>query len=98
LFQQHADVSLDTGQVYDEAVSSAEPAGKHIALSSRVSVRPTLFDAPVHLTVMAEQILAGVPVKMDALARKVHSCRRFLARRTHPRAPQTNAPPSGITP
>jgi hypothetical protein len=59
-FHQHADLSLATGQVCYEAVSSAEPAGKHIALTSRVSVRLTLFDAQTDLTVLAEQGLAGL--------------------------------------
>jgi len=59
-FHQHANVSLATGQVCYEAVSAAEPAGKHIALTSRVSVRLTLLDVQVDLTVLAEQGLAGL--------------------------------------
>jgi len=59
-FSQHADITLNTGQVCYEAVSAAEPAGKHIALASRVSVRLTLFDPQVDLTVLAERGLAGL--------------------------------------
>lgn len=59
-FQQHADISLTTGQVCYEAVAAAEPAGKHIALASRLSVRLTLFETQVDLTVLAEQGLAGL--------------------------------------
>ena len=46
-FGEHANVELHTGQVCYEAVSAHEPAGKHIALASRVSVRLTLFDPQV---------------------------------------------------
>lgn len=59
-FGQHADVSLTTGQICYEAVSASEPAGKHIALAARVSVRLTLFDPQVDLTVLVEQGLAGL--------------------------------------
>jgi hypothetical protein len=59
-FSQHADVTLATGQICYEAVSASEPAGKHIALAARVSVRLTLFDPQVDLTVLSEQGLAGL--------------------------------------
>jgi hypothetical protein len=59
-FHQHADLSLSTGQVCYEAVSADEPAGKHIALTSRVSVRLKLFDAQVDFTVLAADGLAGL--------------------------------------
>ncbi len=59
-FGQHADVKLHTGQVCYEAVAATEPAGKHIALASRVSVKLTLFDPQVDFTVLAEGGLAGL--------------------------------------
>lgn len=59
-FSQHADITLATGQVCYEAVSASEPAGKHIALAARVSVRLTLFDPQVDLTVLVDQGLAGL--------------------------------------
>jgi hypothetical protein len=59
-FSQHADIELSTGEVCYEAVSASEPASKHIALAGRVSVRLTLFDPQVDLTVLAEQGLAGL--------------------------------------
>ena len=59
-FSQHADVTLATGQICYEAVSAAEPPSKHIALAARVSVRLTLFDPHVDLTVLAEYGLAGL--------------------------------------
>ena len=59
-FSQHADITLNTGEVSYEAVSAQEPAGKHIALASRVSVRLTLFDPHVDLTVLVERGLAGL--------------------------------------
>jgi hypothetical protein len=59
-FSQHADVTLSTGQVCYEAVAASEPAAKHIALAARVSVRLTLFDPQVDLTILAEEGLAGL--------------------------------------
>ena len=59
-FSQHADVTLATGQVCYEAVSAAEPPSKHIALAARVSVRLTLFEPQVDLTVLVERGLAGL--------------------------------------
>lgn len=59
-FSQHADVTLSTGQVCYEAVAGHEPAGKHIALAARISVRLTLFDPQVDLTILAERGLAGL--------------------------------------
>lgn len=60
LFGQHSDIQLSSGQVCYEAVGAEEPAGKHIALASRVSTRLTLFDPQVDLTVLAERGLAGL--------------------------------------
>jgi hypothetical protein len=60
LFGQHADIVLSSGQICYEAVAAHEPAGKHIALAARVSVRLTLFDPQVDLTVLAEYGLAGL--------------------------------------
>jgi DNA-binding transcriptional ArsR family regulator len=59
-FSQHADVTLSTGQVCYEAVSAVEPPSKHIALAARVSVRLTLFEPQVDLTVLVEHGLAGL--------------------------------------
>jgi hypothetical protein len=60
LFGQHADIRLGSGQICYEAVAASEPAGKHIALASRLSIRLTLFDPQVDLTVLAEHGLAGL--------------------------------------
>lgn len=60
LFGQHANITLNTGHVCYEAVAAHEPAGKHIALAARVSVRLTLFDPQVDLTLLAEHGLAGL--------------------------------------
>lgn len=60
LFGQHADIQLSSGQICYEAVGAEEPAGKHIALASRVSIRLTLFEPQVDLTVLAEHGLAGL--------------------------------------
>jgi hypothetical protein len=60
LFGQHADITLSTGQICYEAIAAREPAGKHIALAARVSVRLTLFDPAADLTILAEHGLAGL--------------------------------------
>ena len=38
-FQQHANIRLSSGEVVYEAVAAEEPAGKHIRLVRKVSVR-----------------------------------------------------------
>jgi hypothetical protein len=43
-FVQHADIELTSGQICYEAVAANEPAGKHIALTRKVSCRLTLND------------------------------------------------------
>jgi len=42
-FQEQANVSLSSGEVAYEAVSSDEPAGKHIRLTQKVTVRLKLL-------------------------------------------------------
>ena len=59
-FQQHANVSLSTGQVAYEAVAAHEPAGKHIRLTRKVTVKVKLIDFNSDLEALASYGLAGL--------------------------------------
>lgn len=59
-FAQHADIQLTSGQICYEAVAAEEPAGKHIALSRKVSCRLTLNDTNTDLQILADYGLAGL--------------------------------------
>ncbi|MDI6780228.1 MAG: hypothetical protein QME25_08615 [Bacteroidota bacterium] len=43
-FSEHSNISLSSGEVSYEAVSSDEPAGKHIRLTRKVTVKLRLMD------------------------------------------------------
>lgn len=59
-FQEHADISLSTGEVAYQAVAADEPAGKHIRLTRKITVKLRLFDLNTDLEVLAEFGLAGL--------------------------------------
>jgi hypothetical protein len=59
-FQEHADISLSSGEIAYEAVAAEEPAGKHIRLTRKVTVRLKLIDFATDLEVLAEYGLAGL--------------------------------------
>lgn len=59
-FQEHANVSLSSGEIAYEAVSSDEPAGKHIRLTRKVTVRLKLLDFNTDLQALANYGLAGL--------------------------------------
>ena len=59
-FQEHANISLSSGEIAYEAVASDEPAGKHIRLTRRISVRLKLIDLNSDLDVLANYGLAGL--------------------------------------
>lgn len=59
-FQEHADVSLSSGEICYEAVAAEEPAGKHIRLTRKVSVRLKLLDFATDLEALASYGLAGL--------------------------------------
>lgn len=59
-FQEHANISLSSGEVAYEAVAAEEPAGKHIRLTKKVTVRLKLIDLNTDLEVLAEYGLAGL--------------------------------------
>jgi len=59
-FQEHANISLSSGEIAYEAVASEEPAGKHIRLTKKVTVRLKLIDLNTDLEVLADYGLAGL--------------------------------------
>jgi hypothetical protein len=59
-FEEHANVSLSSGEIAYEAVAAEEPAGKHIRLTRKVTVRLKLYDFNSDLEVLAEYGLAGL--------------------------------------
>jgi hypothetical protein len=59
-FQEHANISLSSGEIAYEAVAALEPAGKNISLAKKVTVRLKLFDLNTDLDVLANYGLAGL--------------------------------------
>jgi len=59
-FEEHADVSLSTGEIAYEAVAAEEPAGRHIRLTRKITVRLRVYDFNSDLEVLADYGLAGL--------------------------------------
>ena len=59
-FQEHANVTLSSGEVAYEAVSSDEPAGRHIRLTRKKNVKLKLMDLNTDLEALASYGLAGL--------------------------------------
>jgi len=59
-FREHANVSLSSGEVAYEAVAAEEPAGKHIRLTRKVTVRLKLLDFNTDFEALAEYGLGGL--------------------------------------
>lgn len=59
-FQEHSNITLSSGEVSYEAVSSTEPAGKHISLTRKVTVRLKLMDINSDFDALANYGLAGL--------------------------------------
>ena len=59
-FEEHANVSLSSGELAYEAVAAEEPAGKHIRLTRKVTVRLKLIDFNTDLEALASYGLAGL--------------------------------------
>jgi len=59
-FSEHANVKLSSGEIAYEAVAAEEPAGKHIRLTRKVTVRLKLLDFNTDLQVLADYGLAGL--------------------------------------
>ena len=59
-FNEHANISLSSGEIAYEAVAATEPAGMNIRLAKKVTVRLKLNDLNTDLDVLAEYGLAGL--------------------------------------
>ena len=59
-FQEHANISLSSGEVAYEAVSAEEPAGRHIRLTRKINVKLKLMDLNTDLEALANFGLAGL--------------------------------------
>jgi hypothetical protein len=59
-FHEHANVELSSGEVAYEAVAADEPAGKHIRLTRKLSVRLKLLDFNTDLEALVNYGLAGL--------------------------------------
>jgi len=66
-FKEHANVKLSTGEIAYEAVSADEPAGKHIRLTRKITVRLKLIDLNSDLDALVNYGLAGL--RRNRLAR-----------------------------
>lgn len=59
-FEAHANISLSTGEIAYEAVAAEEPAGKHIRMTRKVTVRLKLINFNSDLEALANYGLAGL--------------------------------------
>ena len=59
-FQEHANISLSSGEVAYEAVSADEPAGRHIRLTRKRNIKLRLMDLNTDLEALASYGLAGL--------------------------------------
>ena len=59
-FQEHANVSLSSGEVAYEGIAVDEPAGKNIRIARKVTIRVKLYDFNSDLDVLAKLGLAGL--------------------------------------
>lgn len=59
-FSEHANIRLSSGEIAYEAVAAEEPAGKHIRLTRKVTVRLKLLDFNSDLAALASYGLAGL--------------------------------------
>jgi biotin operon repressor len=59
-FQEHANVSLSTGEIAYEAVAAREPAGKHIRMTRKVTTRLKLLEFNSDLEALVNYGLAGL--------------------------------------
>lgn len=59
-YREHSNISLSSGEIAYEAVAAEEPAGKHIRLTRKITVRLRLMDLNSDLEVLANLGLAGL--------------------------------------
>lgn len=59
-FNEHSNIKLSSGEIAYEAVSALEPAGKHIRIAKKITVRLKLIDLNTDLDALANFGLAGI--------------------------------------
>lgn len=59
-FEEHANVKLSSGEIAYEAVAAEEPAGKHIRLTRKITVRLKLIELNTDLDALANYGLSGL--------------------------------------
>jgi predicted transcriptional regulator len=59
-FEEHANIKLSSGEIAYEAVVATEPAGKHIRLTQKITIRLKLIDFSSDLDALANYGLAGL--------------------------------------
>jgi len=59
-FKEHANIKLSEGQIAYEAVSADEPAGKHIRLTRKLSIKLNLIMLNTDLDALAQYGLSGL--------------------------------------
>ncbi len=59
-FEEHANIKLSSGEIAYEAISANEPAGKHIRIAKKVTVRLKLIEFNTDLDALANYGLAGL--------------------------------------
>lgn len=59
-FDEHANIKLSSGEIAYEAVSANEPAGKHIRIARKITVRLKLIELNTDLNALANYGLAGL--------------------------------------
>lgn len=79
-FQEHANISLSSGEIVYEAVAAEEPAGKHIRLTRKISIRIKLIDFNTDLEALANFGLAGIRRhRLLRLTRQAYDQRALLS-------------------
>ena len=59
-FKQHANIKLSDGEIAYEAVAAEEPAGKHIRLTRKLTIKLNLIQLNTDLDALAQYGLAGL--------------------------------------
>ena len=59
-FDEHANIKLSSGEIAYEAISANEPAGKHIRIARKLTVRLKLIELNTDLDTLANYGLAGL--------------------------------------
>ncbi|MFC2084102.1 DUF1670 domain-containing protein [Bacteroidota bacterium] len=79
-FQEHSNISLSSGEVSYEAVSAEEPAGKHIRLTRKITVKLRLMDINSDFDALANYGLAGLRRhRIERLTRQAYDQNALLS-------------------